>query len=584
MTQRHARLRPGKLVGVGIVGVALIVAACGSSKKAGTGTTAANSSSTAASTTAAGPTTTAVVPVNTTAAPTGDKPVMGGKLTIAVEAETGNAFDPRVMNCDEPCQLRTRTVFEPLMVLDGNFQMQPFLAESVTPDATFTNWTIKLRPNIKFSDGTPLNADAAVFDLDGYRASPLNGPALLNIASDAKVDDLTFTITTHVPWPALPYYLGGGVASPTWLKSVDAKTGDVTHMVGTGPFMFDSYTPGQSLIVKKNPNYWRKDKLGNQLPYLDSIEMRVIEDAPTREKALEAGDVDVISTDRGDTIVNFRKQKDQFPMIELSQLGETFYELFHVDQAPFDDQNARCAFAAAIDKQGLEAATGGGIHQIANGPFSPGQEGYLADNGSQPFDPVKAKAFVDAYKKAHGGQAPTTSLQTVTDQIALTAAQFVQQNLQDVGFKITAVKQVEQSAYITAALLGAKDFQAFAWRNHAGTVVDEQFLWWSSLTASPEGKLALNFGRLKDPVIDDNLNKARVEPDPVKRKAFAEAINREFAAQCWIIPTSWDIWAIPHKANVTGFDKDLLPDGNGVVYYGQGFAGEFQMDTVWIKK
>lgn len=583
MTHRHARLSPGKLVGVGIVGVALIVAACGSSKKAGGGTTTAATSGTTAAPTTAGPTTSATVPVNTTAAPAEDKPVIGGKLTVAVEAEVGNPWVPYTVNCDVACATRIRTVMEPLVVLDTNFKIQPFLAESLTPDATYTTWTIKLRPNIKFSDGTDWNADAALFNLDHYRASPLTGPILSYIKSDAKVDDLTYTITASGPWPALPYFMNGVVASPTWVKAVEGKTGDPTKMVGTGPFVFDSYTPGQDLVVKKNPNYWRKDKFGNQLPYLDSIDLRVIADEDAREKALQSGDIDAMQTDRGGVIADFRKQADKFPMIELPQLGETGYILLHVDQAPFDDVNARCAFAAAIDKKGEDAAAGGGIHTIANGPFSPGEQGYLDDNGSLPFDPAKAKEYVAAYKAAHGGQAPTTALYTVPTPDRLIAMQFLKSNLEDVGFKITGIKQVEQSAYITMALTGDPAFQAFDWRNHSGVVVDQQFLWWSSLTATKEPGLALNFGRMKDPQIDKDLIAARVSPDPAVQKAAAEDINRQFAKNCWIIPEVWDIFALPHKPSVKGWGQDPLPDGNGVVGYGQGFPGQFPMETLWVK-
>ena len=159
------------------------------------------------------------------------------------------------------------------------------------------------------------------------------------------------------------------------------KTGDPTHAVGTGAFVFDSYVPGQSLIVKKNPNYWRKDKFGNQLPYLDSVEMRVIEDEKTRANALKAGDIDILHTTNGESIDEFRKEPDKFPMIEQAQFGETSYFLLNVGQdgLPLTDQRVRCAANYAIDKQAQIDAVQAGLERRPTGLFSPGQEGYLAD-------------------------------------------------------------------------------------------------------------------------------------------------------------------------------------------------------------
>jgi len=593
MTQRHRRPSPGRLLAAGVVGLGLVAAACGSSAKSGSSTSTSAGGGTTTASTSAGPTTSITVPVNTTSAPAVDKPVMGGKVTVGVEAEVAHAWDPRVMQCDVACQTRARTVFEPLMSVSADFgngdttkAVHPFLAESLTPDATYKTWTLKVRPGIKFTDGTDLNADAVVFNLVAQTKSALIGPALANVATITKADDMTVTITTKTPWVSFPAYLtgqAGFVASPKWLQAVDAKAADPTHMVGTGPFMFDSYTPGQSLIVKRNPNYWRKDQYGNQLPYLDSVELRVIADDQTRTKALEAGDIDVLHTSGGQSISDLRKQKDTLPMIEQAQFGETGYVLLHVNKPPLDDQRVRCAMSYAVDKKGLIDATAAGVNPVANSPISPGQEGFLADNGAPSFDPAKAKALVDAYKKDHAGVAPTVVLGTTTDQIALTQAQLIQANLQDVGFK-TTIKQIEQSAYITLALLGDKDFQAFGWRNNAGFSIDQQYIWWSSSTAAPDGQLALNFGRMKDPKIDADLAAARGEPDAAKRKVLAEDINHQFATQCWILPIGWTIWGIAHKTSIQGIDQNPLPDGTGRVGLGQGFSGQFGLDTVWIKK
>ena len=82
--------------------------------------------------------------------------------------------------------------------------------------------------------------------------------------------------------------------------------------VGTGPFVFKDYKPGESFTATKNPNYWNKP-----YPYLDEIEFRVIPDALTRAAALEAGDVDIIHTDERRHHQEVPRRPDNFPMTEI---------------------------------------------------------------------------------------------------------------------------------------------------------------------------------------------------------------------------------------------------------------------------
>src|SRR5204863_9533841 len=142
---------------------------------------------------------------------------------------------------------------------------------------------------------------------------------------------------------------------------------------------------------------------------------RVIADEQVREQALEAGDIDMMNTDSGEVIADLRGN-DDFEKIEYADYGETFYVLMHLTSASpaLQDQRIRCAMNQAVDKEELIALTGGGILTPANGPFSPGQEGFLEDNGSLPYDPAAAKALVDDYI-AEKGEAPKIIFSTVPD-------------------------------------------------------------------------------------------------------------------------------------------------------------------------
>ena len=106
-----------------------------------------------------------VVVQQTLPPPEGD-PVIGGRLVVAGEAEVGNPWTPTSVQCDSYCQMRIRTFFEPLFVADQNLEVQGYLGESIEPNEDATVWTIKVREGISFTDGTPLNADAVIDNLN----------------------------------------------------------------------------------------------------------------------------------------------------------------------------------------------------------------------------------------------------------------------------------------------------------------------------------------------------------------------------------------------------------------------------------
>ena len=228
--------------------------------------------------------------------------MIGGTLVVSGEAEVANPWTPAAMQCDSYCQQRARTFYDPLAAYGADLEVHPFLAESIEPNADFTEWTVKLREGISFHDGTPLNADAVIYNLQATGTGVLVAGALTDVAKvpsqadpnvmELKIEKdghLTFTIftgkggdpTKPVPWVDFDAYLAGQwglIASPTWLEAVKADPAWRPSPSAPGPFIFESYAPRDRLVVTKNPDYWMQDSEGRQLPYLDRIEFRVIED------------------------------------------------------------------------------------------------------------------------------------------------------------------------------------------------------------------------------------------------------------------------------------------------------------------
>ncbi len=584
------------MLAAAVISLGLIAAACSNKKDEGSGggdtteTTAGGSETTAAG----GGETSA--PETTAAA---EKPVYGGTLVVSGEAEVANAWTPAAMQCDSYCQQRARSFYDPVVVVGEDLEPHGLLVEGWTNNDDFTVFDFTVRPGITFHDGTPLDAAAIVKNLQVAGQGLLLGAALKDIGKNADgslaieaTGDMTFQIKTGfngdlaqpLPWPGMPSALGtqwGLIASPTWLDAVAAGTADPTMAVGTGPFVVESYAPRDKLVVKRNPDYWQSDADGNQLPYLDGIEFRVIEDSETAADALRSGDIDIFSTSAALVISDFREEADEFPMVEQDELTETNYILIDLDKpGPLQDKNVRCALSLAIDRQELIDATAGGILQPANGLFSPGQQGYLEDNGGfTDFDPDTAAAMIEEYEAANGPVA--VDYGTTTSQINAQVAELLKGYWEAIGVDFTYT-QVPQDSFITNALFGDPGFFMYGWRNHAGVRLDNQYFWWHSANAAPDGQLALNFGRIRDDAVDAGLETARSATDEAEAQAAAETVNKTMAENCYQIPTSWTLWGTPHKPAVKGLGGTwILPDGTAS-RDGAGFSGQFWTQTVWI--
>ena len=526
-------------------------------------------------------------------------PVFGGRLVVAGEAEVANPWTPASMQCDSFCHMRARTFFDPLAAYDDELTVQPFLAESIEPNAESTEFTIKIREGISFHDGTPLNADAVMDNLNRNFTGLLIGASVKDVARSEtdptkikfeKIDDFTFKLFTGfngdpaqpIAWPLFPTYLtalGGLIASPTWLAAVDAGTADPTEGVGTGPYTISSYAPGDRLVVTRNPDYWVTDANGDTLPYLDEIEFRVIQDSQVRAQALESGDVDMIATSDA-AVISDLVDNDAFESILQDQYGETNYAMLHLTKPALADKSVRCAMLQAVDKDDFNDVVYNGFLEVANGPFSQGQEGYLADNGSLPYDPDAAAAAIEAYEAANGPV--TINYSTTPTASNLTAAQFLADAWGAIGID-TTIDQIEQSKLINNALFGDAAFDAFGWRNHGGLYVDSQYFWWHSSAAADDGGLALNFGRLRDPDIDSLLEQSRSEVDANVRRGYAEEINRRFASECYILPSAWTKWGVIRDPNVQNIGHSPVPGSTErVLLDGAGFPGQVWLTAAFL--
>jgi peptide/nickel transport system substrate-binding protein len=515
--------------------VALVAAACGSGEEGGTGEGGGAGGS-----------------------ETGT-PVPGGKVTYGLEAENAGGWClPEAQLAISGIQV-ARAIYDTLTVPDSEGRPQPYLAKSVTPNDTFTEFTITLREGVTFHDGSALDATVVKNNLDAYRgAYPARKPLLFtfvfsNVADVSVVDPMTVKVTTKTPWPSFPSYLFGsgriGIMAQAQLD--DPETCD-TKLIGTGPFKLKEWKQNERLVAVKNPDYWQKDSDGNQLPYLDEIEFRPIPDGDARVNALLSGELNAMHTSGAEQIDALRSERDagKVALVESNEFAEVSYGMLNVSKPPFDNLNARLAAAHALDRDTFNKVRNLDLFTMASGPFAPGEVGYLEDAGFPEYDLDKAKEYVKKYKEETGQDLEFT-LASTPDPSTVKSAQFIKEQAEKAGAKVN-LKQVEQAALINTALSG--DFQAIAWRNHPGGNPDAQYVWWY-------GGSPVNFNRFNDPEINRLLDEGRQEPDPEKAAKIYQDINRRFGEQVYNIWLNWTQWDIATAPDVRGVYGPDLPDG-----------------------
>jgi peptide/nickel transport system substrate-binding protein len=248
------------------------------------------------------------------------KPQRGGKIVYGLEAETGGGW------CLPGAQLAAGgievavsiydTLTAPARAADGSVEYVPFLAESVEPNATYDQWTIKVRPNITFHNGEPLNAAAVKQNLDAYRGqAPSSGPLFSFVFEQINdvvvVDDSTVQVNMDGPWVGFDAFIWGtgrvGMVAPAQLNDADTCN---RNLIGTGPFRMTNcssnvqcgWTINDKLVAEANPDYWRTDADGEKLPYIDEIEFRPVIDAQQRLNGLIGGELNLMHTTDGPTI------------------------------------------------------------------------------------------------------------------------------------------------------------------------------------------------------------------------------------------------------------------------------------------
>jgi peptide/nickel transport system substrate-binding protein len=240
---------------------------------------------------------------------------------------------------------------------------------------------------------------------------------------------------------------------------------------------------------------------------------------------------------------------------------------------PFSNPTVRRAAALAINRQQYAKVIDINVDPVSNGLFVPGSP-YYSQTSYPSYNPSEAKKLVQQVEKSTGKPISFT-LGTTNSSSSVRAQEYLQQALQDVGFKVTNTV-VEQNDIINDALAGT--YEALTWHQFGAVEPDLNYIFWSSTTVST-GLISINMARNDDPKLEAALQSARSTSDPVVLAASYKAVNQRLAID---LPYLWldrAVWAVVCKPAVQNWNNPKTPAGGAA--FGM-IGGSIWPTQIWL--
>lgn len=491
-----------------------------------------------------------------------------GTLRIGMTASDIPLTTGQTDNGAEGMRFMGYTVYDALIdwdlsSADKPSDLVPGLATTWSVDeADKTRWMFKLRQGVTFHDGSTFNADAVVWNLDKLLndKSPQYDPRqaaqgrtrIPAVESYRALDPYTLEIKTKGPDATLPYQLAWFmISSPAqWEKVGRSWEAFAKTPSGTGPWKLTAFVPRERAELTPNRDYWDKARV----PKLDKLVLLPLPDANARTAALQSGQVDWIEAPAPDAVpaltgAGFRLVTGPYP-------HNWTYHLSRAEGSPWNDIRVRKAANLAVDREGLKQLLGG-LMIPAQGFLPPGHQWFGAPKFKLTYDPETAKKLL-----AEAGYGPNKPLETKVlispsgsgQMLPLPMNEFIQQNLADVGIKIS-FEVVDWNTMINIWRAGAKDPSArgATAMNYSYFIQDPFTAFIRHLQCDLAPPKGTNWGYYCDPDMDKLFEQARTTFDKAAQTKVMQAIHEKFVDDALFLMVTHDVNARAMSPKVKGF-------------------------------
>ncbi len=387
----------------------------------------------------------------------------------------------------------------------------PRLAESWETSPDGLTVTFKLRPGVKWHDGTPFTAADVAFSIrrikDPATGSPFE-PQVTQVAGVEAVDAQTVRMTLTGPTPGLLANLAAvDIVSEHGVGKID------TQPVGTGPFRFANWASGDHIRVEKFDGYYVPGR-----PMIDAVEWKIVPDSQTRLAGLEDGSLQLVALAEGKDV----KQAQGMGEVRIiTTKPYVLYENFNINtkRAPFSDKRVRQALAYAFDREAYTKTVWFGLARPTINPVAPEMPSYLPGSDSQyPFDLGKAASLLEEAGFSKTKPLKMEILSIVGFDALKSMALVLQDNLNRLGHTVT-VRDLEATVWYDRIATKA-DFDITV--DNFNTVPEDPAGMFNSPNLAPTS----NVNYWNPPGYADQVKKAASEIDPAKRVALYQDLQR----------------------------------------------------------
>lgn len=501
----------------------------------------------------------------------------GGDLVIS-EAADIVSLDPHGNN-DVPSSNVRNNIYETLVYLDGDMEVQPRLATE-WEEVDDTTWEFTLKEGVTFHDGSEFNAEVVEANLDRVLDPAVASPRmfLYEMITDVEaVDDYTVQISLEYPFAPILAHLahdGGGMLSKEVIDAdyeaaladageemsveeyyelreeggdahqevadaITESTGDhvAENAIGTGPFTLESRSAGEEVVLANNADYHDEESAAE----LDSVTFKVVPETAARIAEIETGTSHVAGATEPTNVERIEShdaiELDQTPSLGLSYVG------FNVEKEPLDDPLVRQAISHAIDREAIIDGIYEGVGTPAEGPLAPGVFGYDESVEGIQYDLDRAKELM-----AEAGQEDGFELEILTNDDnpqRVDTAIYIQEALEELNIDVS-VQQLEWGAYLETTAAGDHDMFVLGWSTVTG---DADYGMYALLHSSMHGDPG-NRSFLSNDNVDALLEEGRTETDPDARQEIYSELQEGLVD---VAPMIY----IHHQDFLTGISSDV---------------------------
>jgi peptide/nickel transport system substrate-binding protein len=487
----------------------------------------------------------------------------GGTVTVGMASfPTGLAG---FLSTGTPQNTVCPKINEGLLAYDFDMKPIPKLAVgwSVSPDGLA--YTFKLRPGVKWHDGKDFTSADVAFSIMTLKEVHPRGRNTFSTVTEIRTPDpLTAVVMLSEAKPYLLLALAGS-ESPIIPKHVyegtDLRNNPANNApVGTGPFKFKEWAVGSHIILERNPDYWDKPK-----PYVDRVIFRIFTDLGSRVVALEAGDVDMASSEYVPLADLGRLSK--LPQLAVQTEGFSYVPTinnihFNLKNKYLADQRVRQAFAYAVDREFIAKTLWYGRALPNYGPISPlSKDIYATDLPTYKTDLKKSEALLDqaGYSRSAGGTRFKLMMDFYPDEPAYrTETEYLKQQLAKIGIEAT-IRAQDVSAYTKRIFTDHDfDFTVDGYSTQFDPAVGVQRYFYSPLYN--KGIPFVNPMGYNNPDVDKLLEVAAVEVDAEKRRELYRRFQHVIADELPILPLVAPIKFYVYNKRIA----DAVTTSNGV--------------------